>query len=208
MELLHTYPVAFIVTVVLPLITGIVLSVGGYESLKARSESDAQLTRIETNTETALNNLPDINQTIQTMNRYEQALSELGQKDEALTAVLSQYQKMNLATQKMEQMRGTEDIKEKYGLASEVLDILSSNLAAVSVRDDLPSHPLIIALGENSFRVLFSVPMRIPPQLEFQGIPEGSQAHVLEKSKYGFTVSFEPINIPVTNFGFSASAEL
>lgn len=64
MELLQNYPVAFLVTVVLPLITGVVLAIGGYDSLKARSDSDAQLSRIEKNTEHALSQLPNINATL------------------------------------------------------------------------------------------------------------------------------------------------
>ena len=179
MELLQTYPVAFLATVVLPLITGFVLSIGGYANLKARFASDAQLNRIEANTERALSKMPDITQTIQTMNRYEATLSKLGKKDEALSAVLSQYQRMKHATQKWEEMRGSQDLEVKYGLASEVLDILTNNLAIVSVREDLPSHPLIIGLGDNTFRVLFAVPMRIPPNLVFNDIPEGSQANVI-----------------------------
>jgi hypothetical protein len=47
MEIVQNYPIAFFVTVLLPTLTGIVLSIGGYESLKSRAAFDTQLNRIE-----------------------------------------------------------------------------------------------------------------------------------------------------------------
>lgn len=208
MELLQNYPVAFFVTVALPLITGVVLAVGGYDSLKARSDSDAQLSRIEKNTEHALRQLPDINATLSTLVRYEQALEASGQRDEALAAVLAQYKGMKRASEVWERFRASANHEEKAQLASEVLDILSTNLIPVEVPENLPNKPLILSLGANTFRVLFSVPMRIPPRLEFHDLPNGIEAHVTEKSKFGFSVTFAPSAIPVTHFGFSADAEL
>lgn len=208
MELLQTYPVAFLVTVVLPLITGVVLAIGGYDSLKARSDSDAQLSRIEKNTEHALSQLPNINATLGTLVRYEQALEASGQRDEALAAVLAQYKGMKRASEVWERFRASANHEEKAQLASEVLDILSTNLIPVAAPENLPNKPLILSLGANTFRVLFSVPMRIPPRLEFHDLPTGIEAHVTEKSKFGFSVTFAPSAIPVSHFGFSADAEL
>ncbi|AMK79113.1 MULTISPECIES: hypothetical protein [Methylomonas] len=208
MELFSTYPAAYLMTVVLPLVTGIVVAIGGYETLKARSESDAQLNRIEQNTENALKQLPDVTATLATLRRYEQSLAASGARDEVLSAVLAQYQGMKHASEAWERFRSSKDNEEKYQLASEVLEILSTNLMPVSTPTNLPSNPLILGLGANTFRVLFSVPMRITPHLEFQVLPAGANAHVIEKSKFGFTVVFEPISVLVTQFGFTASAEL
>lgn len=205
-QLFSTYPIAFSVSVILPLITGLVLAVGGYATLKARAESDNQLKRIEKNTQFTADNLPDLKNTIDTLHRYEQALTASGQKDATLTAVLSQYIRMSNATEKLEEQRGAKDLEERYGLAQEVLDILSSNLTPVHVRDDLPTHPLIINLGNNTFRVLFIVPMRIPPKIKFDGLPEDTEPNIIDKSKFGFSVTFEPKANPVNNFGFSADA--
>jgi hypothetical protein len=208
MELFSTYPAAFLMTVVLPLVTGIVVAVGGYETLKGRAESDAQLNRIEQNTENTLKQLPDVTATLATLSRYEKTLAASGARDEALAAVLAQYRGMKHASEVWERFRASKDHEEKYQLASEVLDILSTNLMPVSTPDNLPSNPLILGLGANTFRVLFAVPMRIPPHLEFQALPAGANAKVIEKSKFGFTVVFEPISVPVTQFGFTADAEL
>lgn len=208
MELFTTYPAAFLMAIVLPLVTGIAVAVGGYETLKARAESDAQINRIELNTENTLKQMPDVTATLATLSRYEQTLAASGARDEALAAVLAQYRGMKHASEVWERFRVSKDHEEKYRLASEVLDILSTNLMPVSTPANLPSNPLILGLGVNTFRVLFAVPMRIPPHLEFQALPAGANAKVIEKSKFGFTVIFEPISVPVTNFGFSASAEL
>ena len=208
MDLFVSYPGSYLMTIVLPLVTGLIVAFGGYETLRARAESDAQLNRIERNTEAALKQLPDVTATIATLNRYEQALAAAGAHDEALAAVLSQYKGMRHAAETWERFRASKDHEEKYQLATEILEILSTNLIPVSAPDNLPSKPLILGLGPNTFRVLFAVPMRIPPELAFQGLPQGTTATVTEKSKFGFSVIFSPNTIPVTNFGFTASAEL
>lgn len=208
MDLFASYPGAYLMTIVLPLVTGLIVAFGGYETLKARAESDVQLNRIEKNTETALKKLADVATTTATLNRYEQTLAAAGARDEALTAVLSQYKGMKHAAETWERFRASKDHEEKYQLASEVLKILSTNLIPVSVPENLPSKPLILGLGANTFRVLFAVPMRIPPELTFQGLPSGTTATVTEKSRFGFTVVFSPSAVAAANFGFTASAEL
>lgn len=208
MDLLQSYPIAFLITIVLPLVTGIAVAVGGYDTLRARAESDAQLNRIERNTEQSLRQMPDVTATLATLNRYEQTLAAAGARDEALAAVLTQYKRMKQATEVWERFRASTNHEEKNQLAAEVLDILSTNLMPVSVPNDLPSKPLILGLAPNTFRVLFAVPARIPPRLEFQGLPPGVHANVTENSKFGFSVVFEPTSVPVTNFGFIGDAEL
>jgi hypothetical protein len=208
MGLFASYPGAYLMTIVLPLVTGIIVAFGGYETLKARAESDSQLNRIEQNTEAALKQLPDVTATLATLNRYEQTLAAAGARDEALAAVMAQYKGMKHAAETWERFRASKDQEEKYQLATEVLEILSTNLMPVSAPENLPSKPLILGLGTNAFRVLFAVPMRIPPKLSFHSLPPGTIAAVTEKSKFGFTVVFTPNNIPVSNFGFAASAEL
>ena len=208
MDLFASYPGSYLMTVVLPLFTGLVVAIGGYETLKARAESDSQLNRIELNTEAALKPLAEVTALLATLNRYEQTLAAAGARDEVLAAVLAQYRGMKNATEKWEQFRASKHHEEKYQLAAEVLEILSTNLMPFSVLDNLPNKPLILGLGENAFRVLFATPMRVPPELSFTGLPLGTTATVKEKSKFGFTVVFTPTKISVVNFGFAASAEL
>lgn len=208
MDLLQSYPVAFVVTVILPVVSGIALAVGAYDSLRARADADAQLARIERNTESTLSQLPDINATLATLARYEGALAAFGQRDEALVAVLTQYQGMSRASDLWGKLRASTTRDEKARLAKEVLDVLSKNIIKVETPENLPNRPLILGLGANVYRVLFAVPLRTRPRLEFQSLPAGSHAEVTEKSEFGFTVRFTPTEVPVNKFGFTASAEL
>ena len=102
MNLFTSYLGAYLMTIVLPVVTGLVVALGGYETLKARAESDDQLNRIEKNTETALKQFPDVTATIATLNRYEQTLASVGVRDAALAAVLSQYKGMKHAAETWE----------------------------------------------------------------------------------------------------------
>lgn len=141
---------------------------------------------------------------VDTMERYRKNNGN----DATLAAVLLQYKSLKHATEMFEQLSQSTNYKEKYQMASEVLDILSSNLKPVITRDDLPSKPLILPAGTNTFRVLFNVPARIPPRLEFNGLPPGTQAQVIENSEFGFTVIFLPLSIPVETFGFIGDARI
>ena len=129
-------------------------------------------------------------------------------RDATLEAVLAQYARQRLAAQKFQQYSGRSVKEETVGLAEEILGILEKDLYSIRVDDRLPGHPLIIRLARNAFRVLFTGPMRIPPRLEFSGLPTGVRAEVREVSRFGFTVVFSPDEIPVEQFGFTADAEL
>jgi hypothetical protein len=50
--------------------------------------------------------------------------------------------------------------------------------------------------------------MRQPPNITFKGLPDGVEAHVIEKTTIGFVVAFTTSTIPVQKFEFEASAEL
>ena len=67
---------------------------------------------------------------------------------------------------------------------------------------------LIIRTAPNTFRVIFAVPMRIAPDIQFNHLPQGVSATVVEKTNVGFTVIFTPQTIAVDKFDFVASAEL
>jgi hypothetical protein len=50
--------------------------------------------------------------------------------------------------------------------------------------------------------------MRIAPDIQFNHLPQGVSATVVEKTNVGFTVIFTPQTIAVDKFDFVASAEL
>lgn len=88
------------------------------------------------------------------------------------------------------------------------MDLVETVIPTVRRDPQLPNDPLIINIAPNTFRVLFSVPMRIPPRLKFTGLPENVAADVIQNSEFGFTVLFTPPSVRVEKFGYEADAEL
>jgi hypothetical protein len=219
----QNYPIALILAVILPLIM-----IGtNLDSLMDRLKSDTQLNNIEmTGAQTKNNTEQTKKNTEQTLKNTEQIklmfaeVSAAGKvvvtpsketkgNDVAITAVLAQYKSLKQAMEEFEQRTGfPTSYEEKNEMATEVLGILSTNLTPVTTMKTLPSKPLILSVGSNTFKVLFPVPARIPPQLEFQGLPTGTQAKVIEVSKFGFTVVFTPTSVPIVNFGFIGNSRI
>jgi hypothetical protein len=102
----------------------------------------------------------------------------------------------------------TEGTEDKGKIASEILKILNQDVVRTLVRDDLPGKPLVIEVVPNTFRVIFNVPMRIPPKLTFPGLPAGVSPVVSDESEISFTVKFIPLSIPIHTFGFIADDRL
>lgn len=206
-EIIKIYPLIFIFTVILPIIGGLVGGYMGWDSIKSRNEDRVHKREVEKSIKAIDAKLDPITSQIAVIERYEKELSSHNQKDEVLSAVLAQYKQMKKATEEFQRFRGVENESERGMLAEHILSTITDSLLPVAEAKNLPSQPLIIGLAPNHFKVVFSVPMRVPPQLNFQGIPEGTTAQVSEHTKFGFVVQFFPIEIPVRNFGFTASAE-
>ncbi|MGH1430483.1 MAG: hypothetical protein ACRBB4_05105 [Neptuniibacter sp.] len=202
-----TYWPQFLSTVVLPLITGVIISVAGWHGLKSRAASDMQTAKMEESIEQIKTNTSDLQQKEKILTHYQGILQQYEQKDEVLQRVISQYNAMESAVSKFEQYTQS-PLDQRGGLSEEVLRLITTELVPIQQRSDLPNNPLILKTAKNTFRVLFSVPMRIPPRLKFIGLPNGVNGNIIENSQYGFTVVFSPLNIEVENFGFEADAEL
>jgi hypothetical protein len=83
-----------------------------------------------------------------------------------------------------------------------------NDLFNLQIIPDYPHGPLYIRLAQNKYRVVFSVPMRIPPTVEISGVPIEIERRVTDISVFGFTVEFLSKDFIVNNFGCSRSAEL
>lgn len=83
-----------------------------------------------------------------------------------------------------------------------------NDLFNLQIIPNSPQGPLYIRLEPNKYRVVFSVPMRIPPAVEIVGVPNDIERKVTDISVFGFTVEFLSKDFIVNNFGFTASAEL
>ena len=75
-----------------------------------------------------------------------------------------------------------------------------------------PDEPLIFQTGWNQYRYIFSVPMRVPPEISFPGIDQSIEATVLRVSKIDFeAIFFHKPSLNKQQIGpqrFAASAEL
>lgn len=207
-EIIKIHPLIFILTVIFPLFGGVVGGIIGWDSLKSRYIDDLHKLELKASLKQIDSKLEPITDQIAILQRYENELSKYNQKDDILSAILNQYITMKSATSDFQKFRGSDNQLEQGQLAEHILKTISSNAAPLIEAKNLPNKPLIIGLGHNIYKVIFSVPMRVPPILEFNGIPEGVSAKISEHNKFGFIVEFYPKDIAVTQFGFSASAEL
>ncbi|MCP4254100.1 MAG: hypothetical protein GY775_11965 [Candidatus Scalindua sp.] len=207
-EIIKVYPLIFFCTVIIPIIGGLVGGYIGWDALKSRHKDSIHKQEIKESISSIDSKLAPITSQIAVIERYEKKLSSHDQKDEVLSAILAQYKQMKKATENFHKLRGIENESERGKLAEHILSTIANNLIPVAEVTNLPGRPLIINLGVNTFKIVFSVPMRIPPHLEFQGLLEGVSAQVSENTTFGFIVKFLPAEIPVSNFGFTASAEL
>ncbi len=207
-EIIRAYPLIFLFTVILPVLGGMVGGYIGWDSLVSRQKDSIHKKHIQVSLKDIDSKLEPITNQIATIQRYESELTKYNQKDEVLSAVLAQYKKMQQATVQFHKFRGIEDEEERGKLAEHILATITDNLIPVVEAPNLPNNPLIIGLRQNLFKIVFSVPMRIPPQLSFHGVPDGVLGTITDNSKFGFTVLFQPVNIPVKEFGFIADAEL
>lgn len=207
MDIICAYWPTFISTVLLPLITGIIISIAGWHNLQSRAESDVQSSKMAESIEEIKVNTSDLKDKEELLKHYQDLLSKHNQRDEVLQKVLTQYSSMESALDNFERFTSS-PLSQRESLSKEVLSLITTELTPIEKRSDLPNEPLIIETAKNTFRVLFSNPMRISPRLSFLGLPDGVDSNVIENSPFGFTVVFSPLSIHVSDFGYTADARL
>lgn len=206
MELIKQYPLLFLLTVIAPVLVSLGTAVLGWVNLQNLAKDDAHKASVEKHLSEIGGNVGALKDQITTIRNYEAVLAQANQRDQVLSAVLAQYERMKAAAEAFHQ--SVEAGAETEELAKTVLNIIRTDLAPIRVERSLPQESLFIKIGANTFRVLFSVPMRTTPRLQFSDLPEGVTATVLENSRFGFTVAFTPLSSPVERFGYIADAEL
>lgn len=170
--------------------------------------SSGQNERSNTNAGNVVEETQRIKALVDALVRNQNALNESETTKNILGRILAQNNQLQYAIGINEQMTGVKNDKERLEAAQKIISELEVILRNVTPRDTPQGQILIIKTENNTFRVTFAVPMRVPPTLTFYNIPTGSTANVIEKSKLGFTVVFSPMTISVEHFEFSASAEL
>jgi hypothetical protein len=211
-EVLRTYPLLSVVLILVPLVggiaSGIVGAYLGFDNLTDRLQREQQQQRFEARQEALKNQLDTLAIPVETLRRYEAELRADGQSFDILRRLLAQFDQLRTAIAIHGKYTAGQDPQERIGAAEHILGEVRAVLGTAQTIPGPGGQALIIKTAPNTFRVTFAVPMRIPPELKFSALPEGVEAHVLEKTKIGFTVVFTPTSVPVERFGFQASAEL
>ncbi len=207
MDPIKAYPIIFILTVLLPMAGGFVGAYLGYDALKSRYEDDVHKTEISAKLEKISSQIAPAASLLPVIQQYAKSLEQANEKDAVLNAVLMQYTRMKQASEEFSRISHAPS-REVEELAKHILTTIQSDIYPVRIAEEIPSRPLIIKVAANTFRVLFAVPTRIPPKIEFTGLPSGVTPTVIENSRFGFTVIFSPQSTSVESFGFIGDARL
>ncbi|WP_441256017.1 hypothetical protein [Tardiphaga sp. 285_C5_N1_2] len=208
LELVKSYPLAYLLLVIGPVVAGIFGALVGYENLATRLRNDKQNDRIESRGDQIVTEVKELKVPIETLKRYEAQLDAAGQNTEVLKVLLRQYDQLTAATSNLEKFTGHADQADRVASADHILREIHALLGTTKLQPGPGGAALIIKTGQNTFRVTFAVPMRIPPTLEFEDLPKGVTPVVIEKTNIGFVVIFTPTTTAVEKISFTASAEL
>jgi hypothetical protein len=204
-EIFRAFPFPSVFLILVPLVgglaSGLVGAYLGYDNLQERLESGRRNEHIETA-------LDQLKLPVDTIRRYEAELSAAKQNTDLLKMIIRQYDQLRNSIAVQSRFTGHENLEDRITSADQIIENLRSLLGVTQTIPGPGGRALLIKTAPNTFRVLFAVPMRIAPRLDFHGLPNGVTANVLEKTNIGFTVTFTPQSIPVETFGFSADAEL
>ena len=200
-EIFRAYPLLFVLLVFLPLGGGAVGAYLGYDNLRERLATERHRERVETS-------LDQLKTPVEALRRYEAQLSADAQTDEALRLVISQYDQLRGTINNQSRLSGTENPQDRIASGDQIIESMRSILGRTQTIPGPSGRALVIKTAPNEFKVIFAVPMRIAPDLQFPSLPAGVTPHVIEKSNIGFTVIFTPASIPIETFGLIASAEL
>jgi hypothetical protein len=207
-EIIKSYPLLFVLLVIGPCIGGMIGTYLGYDNLAARLRNEQQADRIEQRSGKIGEDIKELQLPIETLKRYEHLLAAAGQNRGVFERILKQYDQLRVGISTIEKFRGRPDQEERLASAEHTLNELKAIIGTTTTAPGPGGQALIIKTALNTFGVTFAVPMRIPPDLKFMGLPEGVSPNVIEKTNIGFIVIFMPESISVEKFGFSASAEL
>jgi hypothetical protein len=200
-ELFRTFPWLSVSLIVLPFAGGIVGAYLGFDNLNERLETTRHRAHVETM-------LDEIKVPVETIRRYEAQSSADQQKTNVLRSIIRQYDQLRSAIAIQSRFAGQENVRDRIISSDQIMENLRSLLGVTQTVPGPGGQALLINTAPNTFRVIFAVPMRISPRLEFHSLPQGITGNVVEKTNVGFTVIFTPQSIAVTKFGFTADAEL
>ncbi len=128
--------------------------------------------------------------------------------DETLKRITAQYDRLRDAQSLFKSIQGTIDESQSAEINGQNVEDLKNALNNIEAVATPFGEGIRIKLGQNLYRVIYAVPMRVTPNVSFIGLPTVIKPTLNESTNLGFTVIFFPLSIPVNDFGLSASAEL
>ena len=212
LEIAKAYPFAFAFLVGLPFMLGIfsgaIGAYSGYDNLKQRQESNQEKQEDKRHHARLEEFISQHKDQVGVIRHYETQLAHVQGNTDVLRRIIEQYDQLNEAIANHEMFTGQQQAKDRIAASEQIIDNLKYLLGTTKIISENDRPALAINVAPNLFRVILSVPMRIPPHLEFRDIPAGIHPNVIEKTNVGFTVVFVPQTTPVTSFGFIANADL
>jgi hypothetical protein len=200
-EVVRTFPLLALCLIALPVIGGLVGGYLGFDTLQQRVEDDRRHKHVD-------DALEHLKTPVETLRRYEATLSSSEQNTNVLRMIIRQYDQLRASIDLQSRFVGQENKQDRIMSADQIIENIRDLLGVTQTVPGPGGKALIIQTAPNTFRVLFAVPMRAAPNLEFRGLPSGVSPTVLEKTNVGFSVTFSPQSIPVHTFNFIANAEL
>ncbi|MGO9427555.1 hypothetical protein [Rhodoblastus sp.] len=202
-EIFRIYPLLSLALMIGPFVGGVIGAYLGFDNLKGRLETNQHNERVE-------KSLDQIKIPMETVRRYETLASKYEHNTSLLQLIIRQYDQLRRGIATQSWFSGKENVQDRIVSSEQIIENLR---ALLGVTQTVPGpggkgEALRIQTAPNTFRVILPVPMRIPPRIEFSGLPAGVIANVIEKTNVDFTVIFSPQSITVNNFGFTADAEL
>jgi hypothetical protein len=203
-EVVRAYPLLSLLLMAVPLFGGIASGVIGaflgFDSLQQRVATDRQNDHVNSA-------LDELKVPVDTIRRYELLLSHNDQNTGILKMIIRQYDQLRGAIALQPRFTGHENTNDQIAAADQIIQNIRELLGATTTLPG-PHWVLIVKTAANTFKVVFAVPMRVAPNLQFVDPPRGVTPNVLEKTNIGFTVIFTPQSIPVEFPKFTADAEL
>ena len=149
--------------------------------------------------------LNELQRAVNAIEIHKAALFSQPASGSAAQLVLDQYTKLERASDAFAKFSGGREAKEN--LSSRLIADLNLVLQNANVEATPRGDALILRTGPNTFRVIFPVPMRVPPRVTFSGLPDGVSSNIVEETDVGLTVIFTPQTIPVNSFNFNPHAD-
>ena len=137
------------------------------------------------------------------------AVGQTASKQSAAQQLNEQYHHLLYAVAINESRWGMPDYADRISSQDFIIHALQRVISSHDVSSWMKQDSLFISTGNNSFVIVFSVPMVTTPKLTIYPPPTlSTTAHLIKETNVGFVIVFDPATTPITDFDYVASAEI